>query len=106
MCVSISNRMVHLKEMSNWIFTSTRLHWFLHELVERVVQILSIIILNDHVMHDHTFVHNVRWNLLMPKHSQPYHNRKFGLQNPKITLSIFPSSRLIMVEIYVFFNYE
>src|SRR4051812_3812308 len=83
MYASITNIMVHVKKTSGSLFTSTRLHWFPHELVERVLQILSMLILNDQIMHDHTSGHDVPWDRFITKPSRPSHNRKLGLRNPK-----------------------
>src|SRR4051812_14765802 len=80
-------------------------HGISQELILRVVYILATLILDDHVMHDHTSVHDVPKHFLIPKSSRSSHNSKLGLQNPKSSLHIFSSRRLSIVEIKIFLTF-
>ena len=65
-----------------------------------------MLILDNHVVHDHTSVHYVPKHLLIPKSSRSSHNSKLGLQNPKSSLHIFSSRRLSIVEIKIFLTFR
>ena len=81
-------------------------HGMSQELILRVVYILATLILDDHIVHDHTSMHYVPKHLLIPKSSRSSHNSKLGLQNPKSSLHIFSSRRVSILEIKIFLTFR
>ena len=81
-------------------------HGMSQELILRVVRILPMLVLDDHVMHDYTSVHDVPKDILIQKSSRSSHNSKLGLQNLKSSLHIFSSRRQSIVEIKIFLTFR
>jgi hypothetical protein len=57
--IPIMNVMVHLKKLRNLIMIPPRLDRNTHQVIASLDPILSSFILNDHVMHDHTCLHDI-----------------------------------------------
>ena len=97
--IGVSNVMIGLKEARNSVSTSPRPHRTSHQVIGAIDHILAMLILYEHVMHDHTCIHDVLKDLLTPKPRRSSHNSKLGLQNLKCSLYIFPHRRLSIMEI-------
>lgn len=52
-CLGLSDVMTHLHETSDLVFPSNRTNVYAHDVIEDVIQIMSMLILNEHVVHDH-----------------------------------------------------
>ena len=48
--IRLSNVMVHVNKALNSVLPSGWSHWFSHEVIEGVIQILSMLVLIDHVV--------------------------------------------------------
>ena len=96
-CFGVSNFIVHLHEAFDSFLSSHRYNAYAHQVIEGVIKTLSTLILNDHVMHDHTSSHDTK-GFFIPESRWSSHNSKLGLQNPKSPLNIFPSCSLCIVK--------
>jgi hypothetical protein len=73
-----------------------------HQIVVIPVHILTMLDLNDHVMHDHTSHHGVPKDLLNLELRWTSHNSKLGLQYLKCSLNILHSSCSSIVNVLFF----
>jgi hypothetical protein len=90
---SISNRIVQCNKIGHSLFSPTHLHKVSHQLIVWIVIILPTCILDDHVMHDDTSVHDVPKDLLILKFSRCSYkaNKRAELSAP-IPLSTLQAS--------------
>jgi hypothetical protein len=105
MGIFITDCVVALHEASDKVSLLSHLHRMPHQLIVTHIHILTMLVLNDHVMHDHSIHHDVSKNLLLLEIRWTSHNGNLRMQNQKCSLDILLSSRLCIVNV-LFFNIQ
>lgn len=91
-----TDRMVALNEMGDAVSLPSHPHRMPHQLVVMHMHILTMLVLNDRVMHDHAGLHDVPKDHLIPQLRRTSYNSKLGLQKLQML-----SSRLSIVKVFV-----
>jgi hypothetical protein len=76
MNIIVLNGMIRVNKSCHPFFSPLHTHEVSHEVIEGVVKIFATLVLIDHVMHDHTSVHDISKNFLISKSSRSSHNSK------------------------------
>lgn len=98
-CTGVSNFMVHLHETSDSLLFSHQDNAYAHSIIEGVTTSCPC---SFSVMRDQGSKHDVSKVVLISESKRSSHHNKFGLQNSKCPLNIFPSCRLSIVKIEFF----